>query len=142
MSLLITGGSSHGPGTRARPRGALEQRSSRAWPPRPAADPRRRAGRAGQQLAYTTVMTTLSRLDEGRAVPPARGPGVRLGLRGGPDGAQASMTARRMLGCSTRPGPGRGAVALRGRPAPRRRALLERLLADAVGDKATSRDPA
>jgi predicted transcriptional regulator len=56
-----------------------------------------RAGLGGD-LAYTTVMTTLSRLHAKGAV--FRGPagrGFAYELRGGPADAQASMTAHRML---------------------------------------------
>ena len=52
----------------------------------------------GDQLAYTTVMTTLSRLHAKGAV--SRGPagrGFAYELRGGPADVQASMTARRMV---------------------------------------------
>jgi predicted transcriptional regulator len=52
----------------------------------------------GDQLAYTTVMTTLSRLHaKGAVTRQASGRGYAYELRGGPDGAQASMTAHRML---------------------------------------------
>jgi predicted transcriptional regulator len=52
----------------------------------------------GDQLAYTTVMTTLSRLHAKGAVSRAQaGRGFAYELRGGPADAQASMTARRML---------------------------------------------
>jgi predicted transcriptional regulator len=52
----------------------------------------------GDQLAYTTVMTTLSRLHAKGAVARAQaGRGFAYELRGGPADAQASMTARRML---------------------------------------------
>jgi predicted transcriptional regulator len=52
----------------------------------------------GDQLAYTTVMTTLSRLHTKGAVSRAQaGRGFAYELRGGPADAQASMTARRML---------------------------------------------
>jgi predicted transcriptional regulator len=52
----------------------------------------------GDQLAYTTVMTTLSRLHAKGAVSRApAGRGFAYELRGGPADAQASMTARRML---------------------------------------------
>lgn len=52
----------------------------------------------GNRLAYTTVMTTLSRLHAKGAISrqPA-GRGYVYALRGGPDDAQASMTAHRML---------------------------------------------
>lgn len=50
------------------------------------------------QLAYTTVMTTLSRLHAKGAVSRApAGRGFAYELVGGPADAQASMTARRML---------------------------------------------
>jgi predicted transcriptional regulator len=50
------------------------------------------------QLAYTTIMTTLSRLHAKGAVFRApSGRGFAYELRGGPADAQASMTARRMV---------------------------------------------
>jgi len=52
----------------------------------------------GDQLAYTTIMTTLSRLHAKGAVsrlPAARG--FAYELSGGPAAAEASMTAHRML---------------------------------------------
>jgi predicted transcriptional regulator len=52
----------------------------------------------GDELAYTTVMTTLSRLHAKGAVSRAHaGRGFAYELRGGPADAQASMTARRMV---------------------------------------------
>jgi predicted transcriptional regulator len=52
----------------------------------------------GDQLAYTTVMTTLSRLHaKGAVTRQAAGRGYAYELRGDPDDAQASMTAHRML---------------------------------------------
>ena len=52
----------------------------------------------GDQLAYTTVMTTLSRLHAKGAVSRApAGRGYAYALQGSPGAAQASMTARRML---------------------------------------------
>ena len=52
----------------------------------------------GDRLAYTTVMTTLSRLHAKGAVSrQAAGRGYVYELQGGPDDAQDSMTAHRML---------------------------------------------
>jgi predicted transcriptional regulator len=52
----------------------------------------------GDQLAYTTVMTTLSRLHaKGALSRQPAGRGYVYELPGSPDGAQASMTAHRML---------------------------------------------
>jgi predicted transcriptional regulator len=52
----------------------------------------------GDQLAYTTVMTTLSRLHAKGAISrQAVGRGYQYELPGGPDAAQTSMTAHRML---------------------------------------------
>jgi predicted transcriptional regulator len=52
----------------------------------------------GDQLAYTTVMTTLSRLyAKGALSRQPAGRGYAYELPGGPDAAQASMTAHRML---------------------------------------------
>ncbi len=56
-----------------------------------------RAGLRGP-LAYTTVMTTLSRLHAKGAVSrEAAGRGYAYALHGSPAGAQASITAHRML---------------------------------------------
>jgi predicted transcriptional regulator len=86
-------------GARGRPRGALEREilaclATAAGPMSPA-DVR---AELGGDLAYTTVMTTLSRLHAKGAVTrlPA-GRGYAYGLVGGPAGAEASMTAHRML---------------------------------------------
>jgi predicted transcriptional regulator len=55
-------------------------------------------GDLGDQLAYTTVMTTLSRLHaKGAITRQTVGRGYQYELPGGPDAAQASMTAHRML---------------------------------------------
>ena len=52
----------------------------------------------GDQLAYTTVMTALSRLyAKGALLRRSAGRGYAYELPGGPAGAQASMTAHRML---------------------------------------------
>lgn len=52
----------------------------------------------GDHLAYTTVMTTLSRLyAKGALSRQPAGRGYAYELPGGPDAAQASMTAHRML---------------------------------------------
>jgi predicted transcriptional regulator len=52
----------------------------------------------GGGLAYTTVMTTLSRLHaKGAVTREAAGRGYAYALLGGPGTAQASMTAHRML---------------------------------------------
>jgi predicted transcriptional regulator len=82
-----------------RPRGALEREilaclaaSGQALSP---ADVR---AELGGQLAYTTVMTTLSRLHaKGAITRQPAGRGYLYTLRGGPDAARASMTAHRML---------------------------------------------
>jgi predicted transcriptional regulator len=51
----------------------------------------------GDGLAYTTVMTTLSRLHEKRALTRApRGRAYAYSLAGGPGGAQANVTAHQM----------------------------------------------
>jgi predicted transcriptional regulator len=82
----------------ARPRGALEREvlACLAAAARPLSPAQVRA-ELGEQLAYTTVMTTLSRLHAKGAVTrrPA-GRGFSYQLSGGPAGAQASMTAHRM----------------------------------------------
>ena len=82
-----------------RPRGALEQEvlASLAAGGRPLTPGEVLAGLGGR-LAYTTVMTTLSRLHAKGAVnrrPSGRG--FAYELPGGPAGAEASMTAHRML---------------------------------------------
>jgi predicted transcriptional regulator len=52
----------------------------------------------GDQLAYTTIMTTLSRLHaKGALSRQLAGRGYVYELPGSPDAAQASMTAHRML---------------------------------------------
>ena len=87
------------PEGRARPRGALEQEVLACLA---AADgpltPGDVLAELGGGLAYTTVMTTLSRLHAKGAISrqPA-GRGYVYGLRGGQADAQDSMTARRML---------------------------------------------
>lgn len=82
-----------------RPRGALERDvlACLAAAGRPLSAGEVRAD-LGDQLAYTTVMTTLSRLYAKGAISrqPA-GRGYAYELPGGPDAAQASMTAHRML---------------------------------------------
>jgi predicted transcriptional regulator len=82
-----------------RPRGALEREvlACLAAAGRPMA-PSEVQAELGGGLAYTTVMTTLSRLHAKGAVSrePA-GRGYAYTLRGSPGAAQASMTARRML---------------------------------------------
>ena len=85
--------------SRGRPRGALEQEvlTCLAAADRPLTPGEVRAG-LGDELAYTTIMTTLSRLHTKGAV--ARRPsgrGFAYELSGGPAGAEASMTAHRML---------------------------------------------
>src|SRR5450432_1030643 len=84
---------------RGRPSGALEREIlaclAVAGRPMSPADVR---SELGDQLAYTTVMTTLSRLHaKGAVTRQAAGRGFAYELRGGPDDAQASMTAHRML---------------------------------------------
>jgi predicted transcriptional regulator len=87
------------PEGRARPRGALEQEVLACLA---AADgpltPGDVLAELGGGLAYTTVMTTLSRLHAKGAISrqPA-GRGYVYALRGGQADAQDSMTARRML---------------------------------------------
>jgi predicted transcriptional regulator len=87
------------PEIRGRPRGALEREIlaclATAGQPLSSAEVR---AELGGGLAYTTVMTTLSRLHAKGAVSrqPA-GRGYAYALRGDPDDAQASMTAHRML---------------------------------------------
>lgn len=82
-----------------RPRGALEREvlACLAAADRPLSPGEVRA-ELGDELAYTTVMTTLSRLHAKGAITrhPA-GRGFAYVLSGGPAGAQASMTAHRML---------------------------------------------
>jgi predicted transcriptional regulator len=84
---------------RGRPRGTLEREvlACLAAAGRPLSPAEVRAG-LGDRLAYTTVMTTLSRLHAKGAVSrqPA-GRGYAYELRGDPAQAQASMTAHRML---------------------------------------------
>jgi predicted transcriptional regulator len=82
-----------------RPRGALERDvlACLAAAGRPLSPGEVRA-ELGDQLAYTTVMTTLSRLHAKGAISrqPA-GRGYAYELPGGPGAAQSSMTAHRML---------------------------------------------
>jgi predicted transcriptional regulator len=87
------------PETRGRPRGALEREilACLALADRPLSPAEVRA-ELGDRLAYTTVMTTLSRLHAKGAVSRQQaGRGYAYALHGGPDEAQASMTAHRML---------------------------------------------
>jgi len=82
-----------------RPRGALEQEvlGCLATAGRPLTPGEVLAGLGGQ-LAYTTVMTTLSRLHAKGAVNRRlSGRGFAYELPGGPADAEASMTAHRML---------------------------------------------
>lgn len=86
-------------GSRGRPRGALEQEvlTCLAAAGRPLTPGEVRA-HLGDELAYTTIMTTLSRLHAKGAV--ARRPfgrGFAYDLPGGTADAEASMTAHRML---------------------------------------------
>jgi len=84
---------------RGRPRGALEREvlACLAAAGRPLSPGEVRA-ELGDDLAYTTVMTTLSRLHGKGALSRQRaGRGYAYGLPGGADAAQASMTAHRML---------------------------------------------
>jgi predicted transcriptional regulator len=87
------------PETQGRPRGALEREvlACLAAAGRPLSPAEVRA-ELGSQLAYTTIMTTLSRLHAKGALSrhPA-GRGYAYALQGGPDEAQESMTAHRML---------------------------------------------
>ena len=87
------------PRPRGRQRGGLEREilACLAASARPMSPGEVRA-ELDDQLAYTTVMTTLSRLHAKGAVSRAQaGRGFAYELRGGPADAQASMTARRML---------------------------------------------
>ena len=82
-----------------RPRGALEREilACLAAADRPLSPAEVRA-ELGDMLAYTTVMTTLSRLHAKGAVSRHQaGRGYAYALRGGPDEVQASITAHRML---------------------------------------------
>jgi predicted transcriptional regulator len=84
-------------GTRAR--GALEHEvlACLAAAARPLT-PAQVQAELGGDLAYTTVMTTLSRLHAKRAI--ERSPAGRAyeySLVGGPEGAQSNMTAHQML---------------------------------------------
>lgn len=84
---------------RGRPRGALEREILACLAAAGGLlSPAQVRAELGGRLAYTTVMTTLSRLHAKGAVSrqPA-GRGYAYALRGGPDEAQASMTAHRML---------------------------------------------
>jgi predicted transcriptional regulator len=87
------------PRTHGRPRGALEREvlDCLAAAGRPLTPGEVRTD-LGDELAYTTIMTTLSRLHTKGAV--ARRPfgrGFAYELSGGPADAEASMTAHRML---------------------------------------------
>jgi predicted transcriptional regulator len=87
------------PETQGRPRGVLEREvlACLAAASRPLSPAEVRA-ELDDRLAYTTVMTTLSRLHAKGAISrQAAGRGYAYGLRGGPEQAQASMTAHRML---------------------------------------------
>ena len=84
---------------RARPRGALEREvlTCLAAADHPLA-PADVQAELGGGLAYTTVMTTLSRLHvKGAISRQSAGRGYVYSLQGGPGAAQASMTAHRML---------------------------------------------
>ena len=87
------------PEGRARPRGALEQEvlACLAAAGRPLT-PGDVLAELGGGLAYTTVMTTLSRLHaKGAVTRQPAGRGYVYALLGGRANAQDSMTARRML---------------------------------------------
>jgi predicted transcriptional regulator len=87
------------PESAGRPRGALEREilACLAAADEPLAPSAVRA-ELGDRLAYTTVMTTLSRLHAKGAISrQAAGRGYVYALRQGPGDAQASMTAHRML---------------------------------------------
>jgi predicted transcriptional regulator len=69
-----------------------------ASPGRPRGAPGQVRAELGDHLAYTTVMTTLYRLHaKGALSRQPAGRGYAYSLPGGPGGAQASMTAHRML---------------------------------------------
>lgn len=85
--------------SRGRPRGALERDvlDCLAAAGRPLTPSEVRI-KLGDQLAYTTIMTTLSRLHvKGAVARRPSGRGFAYELSGGPAGAEASMTAHRML---------------------------------------------
>jgi predicted transcriptional regulator len=87
------------PEAHGRPRGALEREilACLAAAERPLTPSEVRSDLGGQ-LAYTTVMTTLSRLHaKGALVRAPAGRGYAYSLQGGPDEARDSMTAHRML---------------------------------------------
>jgi predicted transcriptional regulator len=82
-----------------RPRGALEREvlDRLAAAGRPLTPGEVRAD-LGDELAYTTIMTTLSRLHaKGAVTRRPSGRGFAYELSGGPADAEASMTAHRML---------------------------------------------
>ena len=118
----------------ARPRGGLEREvlACLAAAGRPLA-PAEVQAELGGGLAYTTVMTTLSRLHaKGALSRQPAGRGYAYELPGGPDAAQASMTAHRMLQLLDKGGDRAGVLSrfvadLR----PEDEALLTDLLADA-----------
>ena len=136
------------PGSRrGRPRGALERdvlaclaAAGRALSPGEV------RAELGDDLAYTTVMTTLSRLHaKGALSRQQAGRGYVYALPGGPDGAQASMTAHRMLQLLDTGGDRAGVLSrfvadLR----PEDEELLTGLLADGTGagrDEGRDHDP-
>jgi predicted transcriptional regulator len=84
---------------RGRPRGGLEHEvlACLAAADHPLPPGEVQAGLGGR-LAYTTVMTTLSRLHaKGAITREQAGRGYVYSLKGGPADAQSSMTAHRML---------------------------------------------
>src|ERR1700760_4415551 len=130
-----------------RPRGALERDvlACLAAATRPLSPGQVRA-ELGDHLAYTTVMTTLSRLyAKGALSRQPAGRGYAYSLPGGPDGAQASMTAHRMLRLLDAGGDRAGVLSrfvadLR----PEDEELLTGLLADGTGagrDDGSDEDP-
>ena len=129
---------------RARPRGALEQEvlACLAAAGQPLAPGEVLAGLGGQ-LAYTTVMTTLSRLHaKGAVTREPAGRGYVYALRGGTGDAQASMTAHRMLRL-LESGPDRAGVLSRfvADLSPQDEQLLTDLLGGALAEDQPGDDP-
>jgi predicted transcriptional regulator len=128
-----------------RPRGALEREvlACLAAAGRPLSPGEVRA-ELGDELAYTTVMTTLSRLyAKGALSRQPAGRGYAYELPGGPDAAQASMTAHRMLQLLDKGGDRAGVLSrFVADLSPEDEELLSGLLAGGHGqDPGTSGDP-